>query len=135
MAGREGGRRTPGRKGPPPLIGAITALLTCQLGGELLARILHLPVPGPVIGMLLLFTVLALRHGAEGTPPEPLLRTADVLLANLGLLFIPAGVGVVVYGPVLARDWAPIALAVFVGTLLGIVVTGRLAQTLLRRFR
>ena len=96
---------------------------------------LHLPVPGPVIGMVLLFCFMVLRYGAEGDAPAPLYQTATTLLTNLGLLFIPAGVGVVIYGPVLARDWLPIALAVFAGTLLGIAFTGRLGQALLRRFR
>ncbi len=114
------------------MIGAITALLLCQLAGELLARGLHLPVPGPVIGMVLLFVGLLFRHGHEGEAPPALSAVGDTLLANLGLLFVPAGVGVVIYGPVLARDWAPISLAVVVGTLVGIVATGRLAQALLR---
>ena len=82
------------------MIGSITALLLCQLVGELLARGLHLPVPGPVIGMILLFVALLMRHGGEDAP-APLALTADTLLANLGLLFVPAGVGVVIYGPLL----------------------------------
>ena len=65
--------------------------------------------------------------------PPALGATADALLGNLGLLFVPAGVGVVLYLPLLARDWAPISLAVVVGTLLGVAATGRLAQALLRR--
>ena len=65
--------------------------------------------------------------------PQGLGATADALLGNLGLLFVPAGVGVVLYLPLLARDWAPISLAVVAGTLLGIAATGRLAQALLRR--
>ena len=112
------------------MIGALTTLLVCQLAGEILVRTLHLPVPGPVIGMVLLFAALVLR----GRPVPPALgATADALLGNLGLLFVPAGVGVVLYLPLLARDWAPISLAVVAGTLLGIAATGRLAQALLRR--
>lgn len=112
------------------MIGALTALLLCQLAGEVATRALHLPVPGPVIGMVLLFLALMLR---QGPAPEPLSRTADALLGSLGLLFVPAGVGVVVYLPLLARDWAPLSLAVLAGTLATIAVTGRLAQWLFRR--
>lgn len=115
------------------MIGAITGLLACQLAGEILARLLHLPVPGPVIGMVLLFAWLLLRHSGERPPPPALGQVADALLGNLGLLFIPAGVGVVLYLPLLAREWAPITLAVLAGTLLAIAFTGRLAQALLRR--
>ncbi|MFC7476442.1 CidA/LrgA family protein [Dankookia sp. GCM10030260] len=112
------------------MIGALTTLLVCQLAGEVLVRALSLPVPGPVAGMVLLFAALVLR----GQPvPAALGATADALLGNLGLLFVPAGVGVVLYLPLLARDWAPISLAVVAGTLLGIAATGRLAQALLRR--
>jgi holin-like protein len=48
-------------------------------------------------------------------------------------LFVPAGVGVVLYLPVLAKDWAPLSLAILAGTLAAIGVTGLLAQALLRR--
>ena len=65
--------------------------------------------------------------------PRALSSAADALLGNLGLLFVPAGVGVVLYLPVLARDWAPISLAILAGTLASVAVTGRLAQALLRR--
>ena len=112
------------------MIGALTTLLLCQLIGEVLVRALHLPVPGPVLGMVLLFAALVLRRQPA---PAELGATADALLGNLGLLFVPAGVGVVLYLPLLARDWAPISLAVVAGTLLAIAATGRLAQALLRR--
>jgi len=112
------------------VIPAITALLACQLLGEVLARALGLPVPGPVIGMVLLFAVL-LARGRE--TPAPLGRAADGLLDNLGLLFVPAGVGVVLHLPLLARDGAPVSLAILAGTLAAIAATGRLAQWLLRR--
>lgn len=111
------------------MIPAITALLVCQLAGEVLSRALGLPVPGPVVGMVLLFVALLLR-GRDA--PAPLGATADGLLNNLGLLFVPAGVGVVLHLPLLARDWAPLSLAVLAGTLAAIAATGRIAQALLR---
>jgi holin-like protein len=80
--------------------------------------------------MVLLFVALLLRR--ERDTPQALGRVADGLLGNLGLLFIPAGVGVILYLPLLARDWAPISLAIVLGTLASIAVTGRLAQSLLR---
>jgi holin-like protein len=115
------------------MIGAITTLLCCQLVGELLARALHLPVPGPVIGMVLLFIILLLRHGEERPVPPALGQVADTLLGHLGLLFVPAGVGVVVLLQTLAQNWLPLAAAILGGTLLGIGLTGLLAQALLRR--
>jgi holin-like protein len=114
------------------MIEAVTGLLGCQLIGELVARGLGLSVPGPVLGLVLLFVFLVVRHGEAGAPPEALERVSGVLLGNLGLLFVPAGVGVMVYLPLLAASWLPIGLAVVVGTLGGAVFTGVLASVLLR---
>ncbi len=116
------------------MIPSLTTLLACQLAGEALGRALRLPVPGPVLGMVLLFGLLLLRGRLRGRAevPDEFGRTADALLGNLGLLFVPAGVGVVLYLPLLARDWAPLSLAVVAGTLATVAFTGRLAQWLLR---
>jgi holin-like protein len=110
------------------MIGGLAALLLCQLAGEMLARALHLPIPGPVLGMALLLAALLARRAI----PEPLERTANGLLANLGLLFVPAGVGVVMHLDVLASDAAPIGLAILGGTLVAIGVTGLVAARLLQ---
>ena len=72
---------------------ALTILLGCQLAGELIVRALGAPVPGPVLGMVLLCAILALR----GSTPATLHSTANGLLAHLSLLFVPAGVGVMVH--------------------------------------
>lgn len=113
------------------MIAGLTSLLACQLAGEILSRSLGLPVPGPVVGMVLLFLALMLRRRPV---PAGLNSTADGLLSHLGLLFVPAGVGVVLYLPLLAREGTAIAMAVVGGTLLTIAFTGWLAQALLRRF-
>lgn len=114
------------------MIAAVTALLVCQFLGEFAARALGLPIPGPVIGMVLLFAVLLARYGGEGLPDKPLSHVADTLLGNLGLLFVPAGVGVMLYLPLLARDWPAILAAIVIGTAVGIAFTARLAHWLLQ---
>ncbi|MDR2837511.1 MAG: CidA/LrgA family protein, partial [Azonexus sp.] len=60
------------------MISALSLLLVFQLAGEVLARTLALPVPGPVIGMLLLFLFLALRGGAS----DELRQTSQNLLQH-----------------------------------------------------
>ncbi len=111
------------------MIAALTLLLACQLAGEVAARALHLPLPGPVLGMILLAVGLLARGG---DPPAEFAAAADGLLRNLGLLFVPAAVGVVLHLDLLARAAAPIALAVLVGTLAAIGVTGWVTAWLLR---
>ena len=89
------------------MIAALAVLLTFQLLGEAIAQVSHLPVPGPVIGMVLLF--LALQwHSAL---PESLRTTAQTLLSHLSLLFVPAGVGVIQYGALLAKEWLALTIS------------------------
>ena len=71
------------------MLSALTQLLIFQLIGEVFARWFSLPVPGPVIGMLMLFAVLVLR----GSVDNELASTSRNLLQHLSLLFVPAGTG------------------------------------------
>lgn len=106
------------------MIACLTLLLACQLVGEILVKLLHLPVPGPVIGMALLFAGLVIRGGT----PSILEQTAGRLLGHLSLLFIPAGVGIILYLDLIAENWLPIGAALLVSTLLTIAVTGGVMQ-------
>jgi putative effector of murein hydrolase LrgA (UPF0299 family) len=100
------------------MIHAVATLLGFQLAGELLARTLGLPVPGPVLGLALLLAALALLPRLAGL----LAPTAGVLLAHLSLLFVPAGVGVVGHLDRLGAEAGPVALALAVSTALAIAV-------------
>jgi holin-like protein len=93
-------------------------LLICQLIGEFLARASQAPLPGPVIGMLLLLAaMIALPRLA--TTMRPL---AQGILGNLSLLFVPAGVGVVGHIATLGNQSFAILLALLVSTVLAIAV-------------
>ena len=109
------------------MIAALAALLGCQLAGEVLVRAFALPLPGPVVGLGLLFAALVLRGRraglVEGEVPAELGQVTDALLRNLSLLFIPASVGVVKYLDVLRDRAVPILLAIAVSTTLALIVT------------
>ncbi len=107
----------------------LTLLLVCQLAGEVVARLTGLPVPGPVVGLVLLFTGLAVR----GRPAPALEQDADRLLAHLSLLFVPAGVGVVQYLGPLADQWLAVTVAVVGSAVAGIAATGLTLRLLARR--
>lgn len=94
-------------------------ILTCQLIGEVTVLAAALPVPGPVLGMLLLLGWLFWR----GQVPEPMARTADALLGHLSLLFVPAGVGVLVHWERVRDQWTAMAVALVLGTLITLGVT------------
>jgi putative effector of murein hydrolase LrgA (UPF0299 family) len=100
------------------MIPALTLLLMCQLAGEVIARGLGLSVPGPVIGMgLIVALFLAMPRVAEAVRPA-----AAVLLGNLSLLFVPAGVGIVGHLDRLGAQGVAILTAIVVSTVLAMVV-------------
>lgn len=110
------------------MLSALTLILTCQLCGELAVRFFGLPLPGPVAGMALLFVLLLIR----GSVPETVGALGDVLLKNLSLLFVPAGVGVMAHLGLLGQDLMPIAVALIGSTVATIAVTALLMSWLAR---
>jgi holin-like protein len=110
------------------MILSLTLLLLCQLIGEVIARGLGLPLPGPVIGMALLLVIMSVRDRRPGGLPKPLTDgtlelTGKGLLANLSLLFIPAGVGIVGRLDVLAAQGLALAATLVVSTAAALVAT------------
>lgn len=101
------------------MIRAFSLFVLCQLIGEVVARLAHLPVPGPVIGLVLLVCYLAVR----GHVPDGVEQTSRGLLTHLSLLFVPAGTGVILHVQRLKSEWLPILLALVVSTVLTLVVS------------
>ena len=97
----------------------LTLILACQLAGEVLVVATGLPVPGPVVGMVLLFVGLVVH----GQLPDGLAGVADAFLNNLSLLFVPAGVGVMLHVGLIGRDIVAISAALVVSTLVTVAVT------------
>jgi len=112
------------------VIFALFCLLLAQLTGEILSRSLHIPIPGPVLGMMLLAAWYALRRRE---PSAAISRAADGLLRWLALLFVPAGVGIITILPLLRTAWLPVVVALVGSTLLTLLTTALLMQWLLRR--
>ncbi|MGN0064864.1 MAG: CidA/LrgA family protein [Nocardioides sp.] len=112
------------------MIAGLTWLLGCQVVGEVVVRLTGLPVPGPVVGMALLFVVLTVRRPAADAG---VLTASDALLRHLQLLFVPAGVGVVAYLAVLRADALPVLGALVGSWLAGLVVAGGVVALLARR--
>ena len=93
-------------------------LLAFQSIGELLARGLNLPFPGPVAGMLLL--LLALHWTAVR---EPVSQCSDFLLSHLSLLFVPVGVGVMTHLSLVSQYGLQMMVVIVLSTLAGLGVT------------
>lgn len=111
------------------MLPALTVLLTLQLAGEVLVRMLGLPIPGPVLGMALLLVLLMARPAWR----HALQPTTDGLLQHLSLLFVPAGVGVVQHLRRLGDEALAIAVALTVSTWIGLAVTAWTVRALMPR--
>lgn len=110
------------------MINTLLVLLLYQLVGELIARSLGLPIPGPVLGMALLFLTLL----ARGRVNNEMRTSAGHLLQHLSLLFIPAGAGVMLHLQRVGDEWLPITVALLISTFAGMAVTALVLKTLTR---
>jgi holin-like protein len=105
-------------------------LLVLQSAGELLSRGLHLPFPGPVVGMVLL--LLALNFAAVREPVE---ACANFLLSHLSLLFVPVGVGVMTHLALVSEYGGRMLIVIVLSTWIGLAVTALVLRALMRHQR
>jgi len=102
-------------------------LLVFQTVGEVISYALRLPVPGPVIGMLMLFGWLVFDNRLL-----PVIQNAsNELLRHLSLLFVPAGVGIMVHASRIESEWLPIVIALVISTWVAIAVTALVTRALM----
>lgn len=100
-------------------IDSFIKLLLFQAFGEAIAYVVPMPIPGPVIGLVLLLLVLAARSQED----KELVAFSTRFLSHLSLLFIPAAVGIMAHVGLLANEWTAIVIALSVSALATIVVT------------
>lgn len=101
-------------------------LLACQLAGDVIARTLALPVPGPVIGIVLLLVIMVIARylpKGERSAGGQIETAADSLLGWLGLFFVPAGVGISQHFDLVAANGPALALVLILSSALTLVVT------------
>ncbi|MBU3720028.1 MAG: CidA/LrgA family protein [Burkholderiaceae bacterium] len=101
------------------MIRGLVFILLFQGMGEIISKALSLPIPGPVIGMVLLLSVLVIRDQLD---PD-VERVAGAFTQNLGLLFIPAAVGVVMFIPALRVYGLSVAAILLASVALSIAIT------------
>lgn len=101
------------------MIRTLSILVLLQLGGEILARLLHLPLPGGLVGMLLLLAGLSMR----GRVSQEMLHTSQALLQNLMLLFIPFIAGIMAQVGHVRAQWLPFLAACVLGAVVSLIAT------------
>ncbi|SFI17613.1 CidA/LrgA family protein [Modicisalibacter xianhensis] len=113
-----------------PLIMGMSILLGCQFLGELLSRSLAIPVPGPVLGMVVLLVALLIH----GRVPDSLRLAGEGLLRYLTLLFVPAGVGLMVHFELIKADFWVLVITLIVSTAVTLGVTGKVLDRLAKHY-
>ena len=117
----------------------ITALLCFQLLGEVVVRLLNLPLPGPVAGLVFLLITLTIigksKSPAKTEIQDTFQQSSSTLLNHLSLLFVPAGVGVMVHFDKLREEWLPITIALIVGALITLAATAISMKLMMRWMR
>lgn len=111
------------------MIYGIALLLIFQLAGEFLTKFLHLPLPGPVTGMLILFFALCFSPYLYSRVS----KAAHFLLKNMALFFVPAGVGVISIWSKIQSQWPALFCILLVSTLMTMGVSSVLFHHLKRR--
>lgn len=96
----------------------LACLLVLQSAGELLTRGLHLPLPGPVLGMVLLLALLRVE-----AVRAPVAACADFLLSHLSLLFVPVGVGVMTHLALIVEHGVGMLVVIVLSTWAGLAAT------------
>jgi holin-like protein len=110
------------------LVAGFLLLLLFQLVGAWLARLARLPVPGAVLGLVLLAAAIELR-----LVPVGLVRpAAELLVRHLTLLYVPAGAALMLHWELVRQNWLPIAAAGIASTLAVLLVAGLTLQRLER---
>lgn len=105
-------------------LNGITLLLIYELIGEASVLILPIPLPGPVVGMVLLFLTLLI----QGQSTVALDTAGNALLSHLSLLFVPAGVGLMIHFERIVQEWIAISVALVLSTGLAIATTATIMQ-------
>ena len=111
------------------MIFGLVQILLFQSLGELISQFLLPTLPGPVIGLVLLVAWLVIRKGVNAE----LALVADGFSQYLGLLFVPAAVGVVLFLPQLKANALAIISALIGSVVLTIASSALVARLLSKR--
>jgi holin-like protein len=111
------------------MIFGLVQILLFQCLGELVSKFLLPTLPGPVIGLVLLVLWLIMRKGINAE----LAIVGDGFSQYLGLLFVPAAVGVVLFLPQLKANALAIISALIGSVILTIASSAFVARLLSKK--
>lgn len=111
------------------LLRQFSIVLGVWIAGEIAVKFFHIPVPGNIFGMLLLFLLLYFKviklHMLE--------EITKFLLDHLAFFFIPSGVALIASLDILKEKWMSLLVIIILTTFIVIAVTGRTVQFILKK--
>jgi holin-like protein len=111
------------------MIQGLVQLLIFQALGEIASKFVLPFIPGPVLGLIFLLAFLILSKNI----PSSMTSVSQALLDNLGVLFVPAAVGVVLYLPLLQANWVALSLVLCFSVCVTIGMTALVLKWLTHR--
>ncbi|ADM98001.1 CidA/LrgA family protein [Dickeya dadantii] len=103
---------------------AFALIYLCLFAGNAISALLPITIPGSILGMLILFALLA----SQILPPGWVKPGCHLLIRYMALLFVPIGVGVMNYYGVLRDQFGPIVISCLVSTFVVMIVVGYTTQ-------
>ena len=105
------------------MLRGLAVLLLFQLLGESLVFLSDLAIPGPVVGLILLSATLPVLQRFRHQEVIHVDQAAQTLLGNLGLFFVPAGVGVVALGGIVGAHAGAIGAVLVLSAIITLATT------------
>lgn len=98
--------------------------------GNVISNVFRLPVPGSILGMILLFLALQFKilefHHVD--------EAGSFLINNMTILFLPAGVGIMAKWNLISHFWAQILLIVVGALIINMLILGKLVEWIKVKF-
>ena len=109
------------------MIGEFMLIFTINYVGILLSKILHLPLPGTIASLLLLFLMLQFKV----LKLEKIENAGNFLLLNMTIFFMPPTVKIIDSYELLEKDLFKIIVIIIVSTFLTMGITGKVVQLMI----
>lgn len=106
-----------------------SVIFGCLAIGELMSWGLSVPIPGSIIGLLVLTAALQMKI----VKISSVKGISTFLISNMGFFFVPPGVALMLYFDIIAREWIPITAATIGSTVIVLIVTGLVLQYMHKR--
>ena len=114
---------------PTSLLRGIAFLLLLQWISTLIINAISIPFPPALLGMLLLTALLC----GGVIPAAAVDGICNILISKMGMLFLPAGVSVILYADVIRAEWVPILVTIVVASIAVLGSTALFLQGMLKK--